>query len=85
MSIIVLIQFIGHMLLCSVSIEIPGGLIDKGESAETAALRELGEETGQTGIIEVCITTGLTMLVWRMCPLEATYSIYFVYMCQTDS
>lgn len=32
-----------------VTLEFPGGLLDKGESAEEGAQRELLEETGQTG------------------------------------
>jgi len=32
----------------SLTLEFPGGLIDKGENAEKAALRELQEETGYT-------------------------------------
>ena len=39
--------------LYSVSIELPGGLVDKGETIEQACLRELGEETSQSGIVEV--------------------------------
>lgn len=37
--------------LNAVSIELPAGLIDKGETYETAALRELKEETGFVGTV----------------------------------
>jgi len=33
----------------SICVELPAGLIDKGESPETSALRELYEETGYGG------------------------------------
>lgn len=32
-------------------LELPAGLIDEGEDAETAALRELNEETGFVGVV----------------------------------
>ena len=32
-------------------IEVPAGLIDAGETAEDAALRELKEETGYIGVV----------------------------------
>lgn len=35
----------------AISVELPAGLIDPGESAEQAALRELREETGFVGIV----------------------------------
>lgn len=34
-----------------VTIELPAGLIDAGESAEEAAVRELREETGYAGVV----------------------------------
>ena len=33
----------------SITVELPSGLVDKGESAETSAVRELREETGYVG------------------------------------
>lgn len=46
--------------MASFTLEFPAGLIDEGESAETAALRELKEETGYKG--EVVGVTPVTCL-----------------------
>jgi 8-oxo-dGTP pyrophosphatase MutT (NUDIX family) len=35
----------------AVTIEVPAGLMDEGETAEECALRELKEETGYTGVV----------------------------------
>ena len=43
-----------------VCIEVPAGLIDNGESLETAALRELMEETGYVGKI-----TGMSPIIYN--------------------
>ena len=49
------------------TIELPAGLLDPGEDAATAALRELKEETGYTA--KVCLDGGCTMRCLRLTEL----------------
>uniref|UniRef100_K1PT40 ADP-sugar pyrophosphatase n=1 Tax=Magallana gigas TaxID=29159 RepID=K1PT40_MAGGI len=48
--IVLVLQYRPPMKCCSV--EIPAGLVDAGESPETAAVRELYEETGYTASVK---------------------------------
>ncbi|KAG9302848.1 hypothetical protein G9A89_009625 [Geosiphon pyriformis] len=62
-TIILVIQY--RPALGQYTVEFPSGLIDSGETAETAALRELREETGYVGIVKyisdpICYEPGLT-------------------------
>ncbi|XP_071374464.1 ADP-sugar pyrophosphatase [Centroberyx affinis] len=55
----------------SFTLEFPAGLIDEGESAETAALRELKEETGYKGEVVgvtpvTCLDPGLSNCTTQM-------------------
>ena len=48
--------------VAKVCIEVPAGLVDAGESAEEAAIRELREETGYIGTVEESLGGGSGIL-----------------------
>ena len=48
--------------MAKVCIEVPAGLVDAGESAEEAAIRELREETGYIGTVEESLGGGSGIL-----------------------
>ena len=59
----------------AVTVELPAGLIDPGEGAEVAALRELKEETGYVGKAaylsgKLAMTPGLTDEAVQLCVVE---------------
>jgi ADP-ribose pyrophosphatase len=59
----------------AISVEFPAGLIDVGESAGEAALRELREETGYVGVLKsvsppISCDPGLTSATYHHCVVD---------------
>lgn len=62
-----------HIHLLTLLYQVPAGLVDEGESAETCAVRELKEETGYVGEV-LKGNLGVTPVMFNGSQFLTTYS-----------